>query len=98
MCPHYSAFKIIFWLLKYEIFGTTLKNQTKNFILYSYNICVAKNMIKQISFMELTVSISKTKVIDINIILHPVGGDLFCLQHVMPCDNVTRTEVVPIQY
>lgn len=55
-------------------------------------------MIKQISFMELTVSISKTKVIDINIILHPVGGDLFCLQHVMPCDNVTRTEVVPIQY
>ena len=43
-------------------------------------------MFKQISLMELTVWMGYTKVININIIVHPVG-DLFCPQHVKSRDN-----------
>lgn len=48
-------------------------------------------MIKQISLMQLTVWMANT---NINIIVHPVAGALFCLQHVMSHDNATGTEVV----
>ena len=75
--------------------GTTLKNQNKKILYPIFTI-----------FVQLKICLSKfhlwskqsgggnTKVININIIVHPLGGDLFCPQHVMSHDNVKRTEVV----
>jgi hypothetical protein len=75
-----------FW----ELLPTT---KTKNFTLSSY-ICVAKNMPKQISLMQLTVWMANT---NINIIVHPVAGHLFCLQHVISHVNTMGMKLFYIQ-
>jgi hypothetical protein len=36
----------------------------------------------QISLMELTIWMGNTKVLNMNTIVHPVGGELFCPQRV----------------
>jgi hypothetical protein len=83
-----------FLVTRIQHFGN-YSQEPKQKILHSIlTTCVAKNMLKQISLMQLTVWMANT---NINIIVHPVAGDLFCLQHVISHANTMGMKLFYIQ-